>query len=178
MNTYKFLAKGAVGPISGFRWPTPHGAMPGAWIEVEGPLSLCTNGVHVCAAHDLAHWLNDALWSVDADGEHVEGLDRLIVRRARLARRIDGWNERGAVRFAEACIEHATSVTLPTPSDLVRGYLDDAKEAVRAGYAVVGAFCAALATSKAAAAAHAEQTYRRERAWQASWISRELIAHL
>jgi hypothetical protein len=176
MSAYKFLAKGAVGPISGFRWPTPQGRAPGAWVGVEGPLSLCTNGVHVCGAHDLAHWLHDELWSIETEGECVEGVDCVVARRARLVRRIDAWNDRGAVRFASECIGHAASLIGPNPSEPVRGFLEDAKEAARGGYVAVSAFCAALATSKSAAPDVAEQAYRGEREWQANWIVRELIA--
>jgi hypothetical protein len=174
MSAYKFLARGAVGPISGFRWPTPHGSTPGAWVEVEGPLAQCTRGVHLSGPFDLAHWLHDELWEVETDGDQIEGIDCLIVRRARLVRRVGGWNERGALRFAEECIEHSTSLTATKPSDVVRGFLEDAREAAGGGYVAVSAFCAALAASKRAKVGDEEQAFRHERRWQSNWIVREL----
>src|SRR5690348_431080 len=107
MSTYKFLAKGAVGPQSGFKWPEPQAPAFGAWVDADGPLELCVRGAHVCRALDLAYWLHDELWETEVDGEQIEGVDCLVVRRARLVRRIDAWHQGGAARFAQACAEHA-----------------------------------------------------------------------
>ena len=60
MTSYKFLAKGAIGPLSGHVWPEP-----GRWLEASGPLVVCSRGIHVCRPEDLAHWLHDELWQVD-----------------------------------------------------------------------------------------------------------------
>src|SRR5207237_363719 len=82
-------------------------AWPPTWIEAEGPLAPCVRGIHVCRPEDLEHWIHEELWEVEVDGEQTNGLDCLVVRRARLARRIDAWSDRGAERFAEASIAHA-----------------------------------------------------------------------
>jgi hypothetical protein len=171
MTAYKFLAKGAVGPISGYAWPAP-----GAWVETEGPLAVCQRGVHLCSALDLAHWLHDELWEVESGGECLDGIDCFVARRARLVRRIDAWSEGGAARFADACIEHATAMAAPAPSDVVRGFLEDARGAADEGYIAVGAFSAALAVAKSSPGTEVEAAYRRERRWQSEWITRELIA--
>jgi hypothetical protein len=121
MTAYKFLTKDGIGPISGYRWPMPVGHANGAWVETLGPLALCERGIHLCSAFDLAHWLHDDLWEVESDGEHIEGIDCIIVRRARLVRRIDAWSNGGAARFAEACIEHSTSLAGSASSTAVRG---------------------------------------------------------
>src|SRR5258708_6519958 len=105
MMTHKFLAKGALGPLSGFAWPVPQGGAAGAWVEAVGPLALCARGVHVCRTSDLAHWIHDELWEVEADGDRIEGLDCVVVRRARLVRRIDDWGAAGGRRFADASVE-------------------------------------------------------------------------
>jgi hypothetical protein len=47
---------------------------------------------------------------------------------------------------------------------------------VKDGYFALSAFSAALATAKAGPAAEHDEAYRRERLWQAEWITRELIA--
>lgn len=176
-KAYKFLAKDAVGPFSGFAWPLPAGDARGAWVEVEGPLELCTRGVHVCRPSDLAHWLHEELWELEIDGEELEGVDFIVVRRARLLQRIDAWSQGGALRFVLACIEHAMELVGPDPDARVRGFLDDARHAGAAGYPAVGAFCAASAVAKRASAADVERSYRSERAWQAAWIARELIGN-
>ena len=45
---YKFLNAGAVGLFSRLAWPVPNDAVPGAWVEAEGPLEVCRNGIHAC----------------------------------------------------------------------------------------------------------------------------------
>jgi hypothetical protein len=175
MMAYKFLAKGAVGPFSGFRWQLPVGAAPGPWINVEGTLGLCSRGVHVCRTVDLAHWLHEELWELETDGDHLEGLDCLVVQRARLVRRIHAWSEGGAPRFADACVRHAAALAGTHAGSIVGGFLDDARRAASDGYLAITALCAALAVAKLGGAPESERAYRNERAWQASWIAHELI---
>jgi hypothetical protein len=176
MTAYKFLTKDGIGPISGYRWPMPVGHANGAWVETLGPLALCERGIHLCSAFDLAHWLHDDLWEVESDGEHIEGIDCIIVRRARLVRRIDAWSNGGAARFAEACIEHSTSLAGSASSTAVRGWLEDAKMFADVGYIATSAYSAALAASRVGAVTDTEAAYRRERRWQAAWIADEVIA--
>lgn len=178
MSTYKFLAKGAMGPLSGFKWPAPRAGTAGAWVQPEGPLELCVNGCHVCRAVDLAHWLHDELWETEIDGEQVDGIDCLLVRRARLVRRIDAWHEGGAATFAEACAQHATEMAdraPPDPSVAVRGFLEDAFLAARTGFVAVSAYSSALAVAKLGAPSDQDDFYRQERAWQSAWIARVVI---
>jgi len=178
MTTYKFLARGAVGPLSGFRWPAPRPGTPGAWVQPEGPLELCVNGCHVCRVTDLAHWLHDELWELETEGEHVEGIDCLVVRRARLVRRIDAWHLGGSTGFAEACAQHATELAnraAPGSSVAARGFLEDAILALRAGFIAVSGYASALAVAKLGASADEDALYRRERAWQSAWIARRVI---
>jgi hypothetical protein len=167
---YKFLAAGAKGPLSGYAWPRP-----GTWLEVDGPLVLCRRGVHLCRSLDLAHWLHDELWEAETQGDQIEGIDCIVVPRARLVRRIDSWSEGGAARFAQACIEHATSLLPPAAGQNVREFLDDAKLAADAGYFAVSAFSSALAAAKTSPSEDEEKAYRHERVWQAEWITREVI---
>jgi hypothetical protein len=178
MNTYKFLAKGALAPLSGFLWPSPGPGTPGAWVETKGPLELCVNGTHVCRAGELAHWLHDELWEVEVDGEQIEGIDCLVARRARLIRRVDAWHDGGAARFAAACAEHATELAdraRPAESVGVRGFLDDARDAARGGFVAVSAYSSALAVARLGAPAERDGLYRKERVWQSGWIARVVI---
>jgi hypothetical protein len=174
-TAYKFLTRDATGPLSGFAWPLPEGSAPGPWVDVgAGALELCVRGAHVCRLADLAYWLNDELWQVEVGGEQIEGIDCLVVRQARLVRRLDSWRDGGvAARFAEACVAHGVGL-VPTGAP-ARPYLDDAAEAARYGYVAVAAFAAALAVARTSGDADGgDQAYRLERSWQSAWISREL----
>ena len=67
MIAFKFLARGAVGPFTGFAWPTPMASSPGGWVEVP-PEALPDRGIHACLADHLSFWVDDELWIVGADG--------------------------------------------------------------------------------------------------------------
>jgi hypothetical protein len=175
MKAHKFLAKGAVGPLSGFAWPTPAGDGPGAWVEIDGPLAPCARGVHVCRTIDLAHWIHDELWELEADGDPIEGLDCIVVQRARLVRRVDEWGGDGARRFTEACVEHAAAQAGPAPAGGIRDLLDDARFMANSGYVALSAYVAAIAVSRLGVEAPAA-AYRRERSTQSAWIADHLLA--
>lgn len=151
---FKFLARGAIGPLSRVAWPAP-----GEWLVAAGPLRVGRNGAHVCRAEDLAHWLHDELWRIEVAGEQLVGPDCVVVERARLISRVD-WD---ATRFAAACVAHArASAEGPL--------LDDADECLRYGYPAIAAYNAALALAKGDEAAYAAA-----RAWQSAWIVRGLL---
>jgi hypothetical protein len=173
--TYKFLAAGARGPLSGFAWPVPGRGAPGAWVEVDGPLAPCARGVHVCRAFELAHWIHEELWELETAGDPVGGLDCIVVPRARLLRRIDEWSGPGGRRFADACIDHAAAQAGPAPADGVRALLEDARLMSGHGYIALGAFTAAVVVGRLDSVEAPEGAYRRERAWQSAWIADQLL---
>jgi hypothetical protein len=175
MNCYKFLASGAIGPISGFAWPRPSSAGPGAWVEVTGSLEACRRGVHVCRPAELSYWLHDELWETDTGGDQFDALDCLVVRRARLRRRVDAWSEGGAQRFVLSCISHAAALVGSSTEPTLRGHLDDAQRAADAGYLAVSAFSCALAVGSLDPDGETPRMFRRERTWQAAWIASELL---
>jgi len=178
MRTYKFLAAGATGPLTGFRWPAPRPEAPGAWVQAEGPLRLCANGTHVCRAGELAHWIHDELWETEIDGEQLEGIDCLVVRRARLVRPVSGWLDEGAARFAEASAHHAAELAAGAPAEravMARALAEDALSAAREGFVSVSAFASALAVARLGAPGEQDDLYRRERAWQSAWIARVML---
>jgi hypothetical protein len=162
MKAHKFLAHGGVGPFSGRAWPAV-----GEWIETIGELAPCVRGVHVCRAEDLAHWIHDELWELETDGDHVEGLDCLVVPRARLVRRIDAWSDGGARAFAEACVAHAEEQC--DSSEL----LGDARILTAEGYVAVAAYTTALAVSRTGN--DPDGDYARERVWQSLWIAERIL---
>ena len=77
----------------------------GRWRSVRGPLVPCQNGLHLCREKDLLGWIAPTLWLAEHDGELVDAGDKLVVRRARVVGRLDGWNERTARLFAADCAE-------------------------------------------------------------------------
>jgi hypothetical protein len=173
---HKFLAQGALGPISGHAWSIPRDGAPGEWVQARGPLSNCANGVHVCRREDLAHWLHEELWELEVDGEEIAGVDCLVVRRARLVRRIEAWDAPGKRRFVDACIAHAFEQARSTGAEEVRDLLDDALlMASMTDGAPMAAYTTAVAVSRRGRPEGAEDAYRRERAWQSAWIARELL---
>jgi len=168
---YKFLARGARGPITGHPWPAP-----GGWLEAGGPVSLCRDGVHACQTAQLAYWLHEELWRVELDGERIEGPDCVVAARGRLVARIDAWSEQGgAQRFAAAVRDHAASMIAARPD--LQGYVDDSSWHVGQGAQespALAALCASMAVAKVAPECELETAYRRERAWQSDWIVREM----
>jgi hypothetical protein len=174
-RVYKFLTRGRRGPISGFEWPSPD-AGDAAWVEVQGPLELGVWGLHVCREIDLAHWVHDELWELATTGEQTPGIDCVVMRRARLLRRIDAWTDGGRARFANACIERAGKPLGHDADAIVRGFLGDAEAAAQAGYFALSAYAAALAVAKRDVSSDQEDRFRSERAWQSQWIANELLS--
>ena len=108
---YKFTLLGARSPFTSFTWPV------GEWVEAEGQLALCRNGIHACRPEALPRWLNDELWRVEVDdvaGEH-EGL--LLARRGRLVERIDAWDEETSRELARSCAAVITQLAAEHPHD-------------------------------------------------------------
>ena len=108
MTAYKFLAAGGIGPFTGFRWPV------GEWVEADG-VDLCRDGIHACRASDLPNWIDDELWEIELDGEVVEQERKLVARRGRLVRRLEGWTPELLHDFGA------------TNSDLDRSTMDDSE---------------------------------------------------
>ena len=55
MIAYKFLAAGAIGRFTGFRWEA------GKWIDSQ-KAEPSRAGVHACRIRDLPIWFDDELW--------------------------------------------------------------------------------------------------------------------
>ena len=106
MIAYKFLRPGAIGPFSGFAWPTPRDGEPGPWVVAGLEAGSCRDGVQACSATDLTRWIREELWAVELDGEIEEGPYKLRASRARLLLPVDGW-EGATAHLAEACATRA-----------------------------------------------------------------------
>ena len=176
---YKFLGRGALGPITEVAWPLPTEAGPGAWLEAPSPLEECHSGVHVCRTSDLSHWLHDELWLVEVAGEQRAGQDCVIATRGRLLRRVDAWSQGAAPRFAEACRDHASQRVERAPAaDLtrLRQFIADASAHLPRGNTALAAYCSAMAIAWLQGGDHFDAAgYRQERAWQSEFLARDLL---
>lgn len=143
MIAYKFLLSDRSSPFSGVRWPAE------GWIEAEGALVPCRNGIHACRVRDLPYWLTDELWQVELDGDVIEHELKLVARRARLERRIDAWDDEARRAFIRMCLSrvavHAAaeaagaSVDREAQALLSAGERDDLDEVGRAAIALSAA---------------------------------------
>lgn len=103
MIAYKFLNPGGVGPYSGFAWPLPAYESPGAWVEAQGSLDLCRNGIHACRVGQLPYWWGVELWEVELD-DPIEDVGRAVLaRRGRLLESVEAWDEAMMRSYARAC---------------------------------------------------------------------------
>lgn len=172
----KFLARGAVGPISRFAWPRPRDdERPGAWVEIDAPPVPCQRGIHAVRASELAHWLHDELWLVELGGEVRPGVDALVATRGRLVREVTGWSFGGALRFAHAAYDHAAAILGATPARDAERCLAAAARTLAHGDVALTAFCAALAVARGAGVDRFDQAaYDAERQWQSTSIARDL----
>lgn len=181
---YKFLARGALGPVSRVRWPLPSSDGATAWLTADAPLAVCRSGVHACLKDQLAFWLHEELWRVELEGDVTDGLDCVVSPRGRLLERIGAWSEGGgAQRFAAAVRDHAATLIDERPEaerHAFIGYVDDATWHVENGRLespALAALCASMAVAKlleSQGLGSLEEAYRRERAWQSTWIVNEM----
>ncbi len=84
MLAYKFLDADGRAPFTGVPWA------PRVWVEARGA-DMCRDGVHACLPGDLAHWLTDALWEVELDGEVKRSTYKVVASRGRLLRPVAGY---------------------------------------------------------------------------------------
>jgi hypothetical protein len=92
------------------KWNLPRKKKDGTWIPgkwmpvIKGKLIPCKNGYHLCREKDLLGWLYESIYEAEYRGEMIEGKDKIVVREARLLRRMN-WDERIARLFACDCAE-------------------------------------------------------------------------
>jgi hypothetical protein len=174
---YKFLSPGAVGPFSGFRWPTPAGGTPGAWVSAARAGSAY--GVHACRPSDLPYWIDEELWVAELDGEVREAEHQLVAARGRLLEPVDAWRDL-ARAFGDDCaatLRAAVDRALagggvaPDVAELLGGYAADAEACARGGNPAAAAYVAARA---AAVVAGDPGAFAAERRRQAAWLEQRL----
>lgn len=161
MIAYKVLGDGAVAPFTRFRWP------PGAWVETDS-VDPCRSGIHACRVRDLPFWLGPELWEIELDGEIVEQERKVVARRGRLGRRVDGWNDDLLAALAASCVRETRLRYGSIPT--LAGYVDDVRRLAGQRRWPLAAFVAARVAELDGGPA----AYERERRRQASWLAGRL----
>jgi hypothetical protein len=147
------------------KWNLPKGKRPGKWMPViKGDIKPCRNGYHLCRSKDLLGWLNATIYEAEAGSERVAETNKVVVRKARLLRKVDNWNEKTARMFACDCaarVLHFYERKYDDPR--VRNCIEVARLYAN-GKATHDDLAAARAAARAAAWAAA-----RAAAWAAAW---------
>lgn len=175
MIAYKFLRSGR-SLFTGATWPAPRADRPGEWMDVEGPLALCANGLHACRASQLPPWMGVELWAVELDGEILETPPALVARRGRLIGVVSSWDPATQAAFAADCALRAarTAGEDPTLTEVaaVVSHFAEMGLAAPAGYWT--AVVAGQAASGIRKGSRYDEAFGAERAVQADWLTDRL----
>jgi hypothetical protein len=168
MIVCKFLAKGAIGPFTGFAWPLPSDQGEGPWVEAE---KFPNEGVHGLDIDDLAYWLHDELWIVELGGSILRAPTQIIASRGRLVRRVDRWNDERRRAFASDIVRRATERMPSAASAAASACFADLRGCAKEDSVAVTAFVAA---TLAAILANDEAAAKVERIEQATFLRHTL----
>ena len=161
MIAFKWLAKGALAPFTGFVWPTD-----GSWVSAP-PGAPEGSGVHACRVSQLAWWIGEELWRVELEEPVIERATQIEGRRGRLLGQVTAWDP---VAFKRACVARTESFAAEAPSEELADYV----ALIRTADAPIASFVDAVA---AVAARGSRAAFEDERAWQARWLARALDLH-
>jgi len=163
---YKFTRPGSRSPFTGFAW------RPGQWVEAEGELDLCANGIHACRLEALPYWIDEELWRIEIEDPGAEFEGVVVARRARLVERIDGWNPETSRQLARSCAGEVRRLAGENANPLVRQLADEIAgmaEGTDVSATALSMFCTAHAFDLAM-----EGGYTGERKRQAEWLRDQL----
>ena len=165
-EAFKFTRASARSPFTGLPWPD------GEWVEVEGELEICRNGVHACRAEALPRWIDDELWRIELEDveDEVEGV--LVARRGRLLDRIEEWNAQTSRELARSCAARAEEIARQHPDELLEQMARDVA-AIAEGPDPSATALSMYCTAHAADVAE-PRGYAAERQRQADWLLRRL----
>ena len=112
MKLYKTLGRGGVSCNGGGgRWFLPKAGKPGKWMPpIEGKLTPCINGYHLCRFENLLDWLSEEIYEAEGRGDQVECEDKIVFSEARLIRKAKTWNDKTSRLFAADCAEHVLHI--------------------------------------------------------------------
>jgi len=151
MIAYKFLERGRIARFSGREWPKS------GWLETEGELRECRNGIHACRVEDLSYWLGEELWEVELAGKVIPGKLKLVAERGRLGARVDGWDDVAQAEFARECVRR---VAKHASDELREAGVEDDADALGGAPDIDAIAAAAAAAAKAAEDADARVAER------------------
>jgi hypothetical protein len=155
---FKWLARGAVAPFTGFHWP-----LDGSWVTAAEN-SAEGSGVHACRVSQLAFWVGEELWRVELTGPVVERETEIEAQRGRLLGQVNAWDP---AAFVEACAARAAEVAAAS----ARAEMIEFAAFSRSLPAPTAAFVAASIASRVRGTPTA---FAEERAWQARWLAEAL----
>jgi hypothetical protein len=175
MRAYKTLNDGR-SPFIGVRWPLPDARGESEWVRAEGPLVLCSNGIHASTTEQLPHWLGMELWEVELGGEILTDEAALLASQARLIRRIDAWDEPTRQEFARWCQRRAEEITEGYPPGA--GLVAKVGHTIWWGGAAPAGYFTAMLAGESVSGRHDgpeyDAAFLRERALQADWLREAL----
>jgi hypothetical protein len=163
---YKFTRRGGRSPFTGFVWPQR------GWVEAEGAVALCANGVHACRPEALPRWLDEELWRVEVDDVHEEVEGVVVARRGRLLEQIDAWRADTARELARSCALRARELADERRDPFLAGLADDIAaiaEGPDPSATALSMYCTAHAFDVAAPGGYAAERHR-----QAGWLRERL----
>jgi hypothetical protein len=161
---YKFLRSDGTSVFTSFRWPLPEHE-PGAWVDAA--VDPCRSGIHACRPRDLPFWVGRDMYEIELGGEIVEAPMKLVAARARLTRRIHGWDSlRDA--YTRMCADRAHELAHASTPPL-EDWDAVVEPSVPEGPALLGFVAARIAEEIAGVDA-----YHRERARQSAWLVERL----
>jgi hypothetical protein len=159
---FKFTRVGGRSPFTGFAWPQ------GKWVEAEGEVALCTNGIHACRREALPRWLDAELWRIELEDAREEHDGVVVARRGRLLDRIEDWDAETSRELARSCAARALELAETHPSPLMRRMADDIggiAEGPDPSATALAMYCTAHAADVAMPGG-----YSTERRRQAEWL--------
>jgi hypothetical protein len=160
---YKFTGGARRAPFTGFEWPV------GRWVEAEGDVALCGNGIHACRPEALPRWLDEELWRIEVDGVEEEQDGLLVARRGRLLERIDGWDVEAERELARSCAARARELADDVENPLIRTMADDIATFAEVPDTPLVMYTTAHAFDEARPGAYYEERRR-----QADWLRERL----
>jgi len=163
---YKFTRSGARSPFTGFRWQV------GEWVEVEGEIGLCANGIHACRVEALPRWVDEELWRVEVEEVEAELEGVVLARRGRLVDRIAAWDAATSRELARSCARRAREIAQAHPDPLIQKMADDTSmiaEGPDPSATALSMYCTAHAADVAEPGG-----YDRERRRQTEWLCARL----